>query len=353
MKTIIPCLWIPVCLLLAALPCAAAMKVGDAAPKIQPASWAQGEAVKELEGDKVYIVEFWATWCGPCIAAIPHVNDLYKKHKDKGLVVVGQNLGEDAKTVGDFVKKMGSKMTYRVAVDTPDGAMGKKWLQAAGQNGIPCAFVVNKKGKIAYIGHPMSMEESMLEKLLAEPSTKAADSSAKPAAAASSAPSPKAIELSAKAAELIRAGKLDEAEAAIAELQEQLTDNHRQVGGLLELDLLLAGKQSDDAIQLAKLIAEDFSGKPEVVSAVAMHLVAAADAPPALQAEAEKLAKPVSEKEGAGRCGAFSALARIAFLRGNKEAAVDFQNQAVSAASPAEAAAAKAALEAYGQGKLP
>jgi thiol-disulfide isomerase/thioredoxin len=197
MKTIIPRLWIPVCLLLAALPCAAAMKVGDAAPKIQPASWAQGEAVKELEGDKVYIVEFWATWCGPCIAAIPHVNDLYKKHKDKGLVVVGQNLGEDAKTVGDFVKKMGSKMTYRVAVDTPDGAMGKKWLQAAGQNGIPCAFVVNKKGKIAYIGHPMSMEESMLEKLLAEPSTKAADSSAKPAAAASSAPSPKAMELSA------------------------------------------------------------------------------------------------------------------------------------------------------------
>lgn len=333
--------------MISALPCAAALKVGDPAPKIQPGSWAQGEPVKELEGDKVYIVEFWATWCGPCVAAIPHVNDLYKKHKDQGLVVVGQNLGEDAKTVKDFVKQMGSKMTYRVTVDTPEGTMGKKWLEAAGQNGIPCAFVVSKKGRIAYIGHPMSMEESMLEKLLAEPSTKAADSTAKTAADASSAPSAKAIELSAKAAELIRAGKLDEAEAAIAELQEQLTDNHRQVGGLLELDLLLARKQTDDAIQLAKLLAEDFSGKPEVVAAVAMHLVAAADAPPALQAEAEKLAKPVSETDGVGRSGAFSALARVAFLRGNKEAAVDFQNKAVSAASPAEAAAAKAALESY------
>jgi thiol-disulfide isomerase/thioredoxin len=333
--------------MISALPCAASLKVGDPAPKIQPGSWAQGEPVKELEGDKVYIVEFWATWCGPCVAAIPHINDLYKKHKDKGLVVVGQNLGEDAKTVKDFVKQMGSKMTYRVTVDTPEGTMGKKWLEAAGQNGIPCAFVVSKKGKIAYIGHPMSMEESLLEKLLAEPSTKAAGSSAKPAADASSAPSAKAIELSAKAAELIRAGKLDEAEAAIAELQEQLTDNHRQIGGLLELDLLLARKQTDDAIQLANLLAEDFAGKPEVVAAVAMHLVAAADAPPALQTEAEKLAKPISETDGAGRCGAFSALAKVAFLRGNKEAAVDLQTKAVGAASPAQAAAAQAALDAY------
>lgn len=353
MTSILPRLWVSACFLLAALPAGAALKVGDAAPKIQPASWAQGEAVKELEGDKVYIVEFWATWCGPCVAAIPHVNELYKKHKAEGLVVVGQNLGEDAKTVGDFVKQMGAKMTYRVTVDTKDGTMAKKWLEAAEQSGIPCAFVVNKKGKIAYIGHPMAMEESMLEKLLAEPSTKAADPAAKPAADASSAPSTKALELADRASGQIQAGKLDEAEATIAALQEQLTDNHRQIGGLLELDLLLARKQADDAVQLAKLLAEDFSGKPEVVAAVAQHLVCGSGAVPTVLAEAEKLAKPISETENAGRSGAFSTLARISFLRGSKDAALDFQSKAVSAASSGEAAAAKAALEAYGQGKLP
>jgi hypothetical protein len=69
-----------------------------------------------------------------------------------------------------------------------------------------------------------------------------------------------------------------------------------------------------------------------------------------MQTEAENLAKPISDSEGAGRSNAFSALAKIAFLRGNKDAAIDLQTKAVSAALPAEAAAAKAALEAY---KLP
>lgn len=193
----------------------------------------------------------------------------------------------------------------------------------------------------------------MLEKLLAEPSTKAAESTAKPAADASAAPSAKALELADRASGQIQAGKLEDAEATIAALQEQLTDNHRQIGGLLELDLLLARKQTDDAIQLAKLLAEDFSVKPEVVAAVATHLACGAGAVPAVLAEAEKIATPISVSEGAGRFTAFSTLARIAFVRGNKDAAVDFQNKAVAAASAMEADAAKAALEAYRQGKLP
>lgn len=145
-------------------PALGVMKVGDAAPKTLPKQWVQGDAVKEFEGDKVYIVEFWATWCGPCVAAIPHVNGLYQKHKAKGLVVIGQNLGEDQKTVSGFVKTMGSKMTYRVTVDDAAGTMAKKWLEAAGQNGIPCAFVVTK-GKVAWIGHPVGIDQKLLDSI--------------------------------------------------------------------------------------------------------------------------------------------------------------------------------------------
>src|SRR5262245_47338286 len=84
------------------------LMVGDAAPKLQVSKWVQGEPVKDFERDKAYIVEFWATWCGPCVASIPHVNELHQKYKSKGLVVIGQDVWEsDVSKVDPFIKKMG------------------------------------------------------------------------------------------------------------------------------------------------------------------------------------------------------------------------------------------------------
>ena len=137
------------------------LKVGDPAPKLQTGKWVQGDPVKSFEKGKAYIVEFWATWCPPCRASIPHLNEIYLKYKDKGLVVIGQNVSEQNDSgVAAFVKKMGDKMTYRVALDdkTSDsnGQMSKTWMETAGQEGIPTAFLVDTKGVIAWIGHPMA-----------------------------------------------------------------------------------------------------------------------------------------------------------------------------------------------------
>ncbi|MFD0893568.1 redoxin family protein [Luteolibacter ambystomatis] len=308
LPTIAACIWFA--------PAAhAVLKTGDPAPKIQVSAWAQGDEVKEFEGDKVYIVEFWATWCGPCVASIPHINDIQKKYKDKGLVVIGQNLGEDKKTVTDFIKQMGGKMGYRVTVDdkSDGGWMGKHWLTAAGQNGIPCAFVVNKKGSIAYIGHPMSLKEEVLEKLLGEPSTK---SSAEPAAPAEdAAPSAKATELATRAKAEIAAGKLAEAEATIAQLQEALPAKFGYIGGLAQLDLLIAQKQPGDAVELSKLLCEDYAKQPAVVAEVAAHLVAQQDPAASLKAAAEKIATPLAATAGPAQANASATLARIASLK--------------------------------------
>jgi thiol-disulfide isomerase/thioredoxin len=305
-------------------PAFAALKVGDPAPKLQVAQWVQGGPITELEGDKVYIVEFWATWCGPCISAIPHLNEIYKRHKDTGLMVIGQNVFEkDDKLVPGFVNKMGGKMTYPVALDDKSvegGFMAKNWLKAAGQNGIPCAFVVNKSGKIAYIGHPMRLDEKMLASLLAEPSTKAATPAAGPAPGPA-APSAKAGKLADQALALMNAGKLDDAEAVIAELHEELHPKFQYIGGLLDMNLMLARKQASDAIGFSKILCEDFSDQPEVLVAVAGMLVSRPDASPDLLAASEKIATPISKSDGSAKSAALATLERIASLRGEKEPA--------------------------------
>src|ERR1700728_115648 len=71
------------------------LMVGDRAPKLQSGKYVQGEPVKEFENGKAYIVEFWATWCAPCRASIPHLNETYLKFKDKGLIVIGQDCMEE------------------------------------------------------------------------------------------------------------------------------------------------------------------------------------------------------------------------------------------------------------------
>src|SRR6185436_1020046 len=120
---------------------AAPLKVGDPAPQLQPVKW--------FARDKVYVVEFWATWCGPCRVSIPHLNALHDRFKNKGLVVIGQDVWEmQPGAVAPFVKEMGTNMTYRIALDTTDGVMARTWMEAAGEAGIPVAFIVDKRGLI-------------------------------------------------------------------------------------------------------------------------------------------------------------------------------------------------------------
>ena len=150
----------------------ATLKVGDPAPQLQTGKWLQGDPVKDFDKGKAYIVEFWATWCGPCRTSIPHLNELHTKYKDKNLVVIGQDCWETDETlVAPFVKQMGQKMTYRVALDDKSkhkkGAMAETWMAAAGRRGIPSAFLVDTTGKIAWIGHPMELKETTIEAALA------------------------------------------------------------------------------------------------------------------------------------------------------------------------------------------
>lgn len=138
--------------------------VGSPAPAIKVGSWAQGKALGSLQKGKVYVLEFWATWCGPCVKAMPHLSELSKKYKGK-ISFVGVNVWEDQngtytapQKVAKFFKEHPNRMTYDVAIDSKDGYMAENWLKAAGVNSIPTSVVIGKDLKVAYIGHPMDLD---------------------------------------------------------------------------------------------------------------------------------------------------------------------------------------------------
>ena len=66
-----------------------AAKLGDPAAPLSIKEWVKGKPVDVKDGKNIYVVEFWATWCGPCRTSIPHLTELQKKFKDKGVVFVG------------------------------------------------------------------------------------------------------------------------------------------------------------------------------------------------------------------------------------------------------------------------
>jgi thiol-disulfide isomerase/thioredoxin len=135
------------------------LKVGDPAPLLAVSTWLHGAEVKEFEPDRVYVVEFWATWCGPCIQIMPHVGDLQDEYRKKGVTFIGfaSEANDTEAKVNAFVAKHGAKLGYTFAFGS-GSETHSAYMKASGQNGIPCSFVVDKRARIAYIGHPLFLD---------------------------------------------------------------------------------------------------------------------------------------------------------------------------------------------------
>jgi thiol-disulfide isomerase/thioredoxin len=136
------------------------LSVGDPAPALSIEHFVKGERVDGFPAGKVTVVEFWATWCKPCIEGFPHLSELQEQYPDE-LLVLGVS-DEDLATVEPFLakEKWDAVTRYTVATD-PDGSMQAEWMVAAGQQGIPCAFIVDRDGVVQYIGHPMAMDRTL------------------------------------------------------------------------------------------------------------------------------------------------------------------------------------------------
>ncbi len=99
--------------------------------------------LSDLRG-KVVVLDFWATWCGPCRVSLPHVQKVYDDFKDRGVLVLGVDIGEDAKTVLAFVEK--NRMTFPILVDEDDKVSPLYHISA-----IPHTLVVDQKGTVVKV----------------------------------------------------------------------------------------------------------------------------------------------------------------------------------------------------------
>ena len=140
-----------------AAPTTLALSIGSKAPIPEISDFVRGEKPTFFEPGKVYVIEFWATWCPPCRQSMPHLTKLAEDMKSKGVVIVGVS-DEKVETVRTFLEKdeWKQKARYTLATD-PDRSTHRAYMEASGQGGIPTAFIV-KEGVVQWIGHPMEMD---------------------------------------------------------------------------------------------------------------------------------------------------------------------------------------------------
>ncbi|MDR2282938.1 MAG: TlpA family protein disulfide reductase [Sphingobacterium sp.] len=142
------------------------LRAGDPAPELKYSKWLKGDPIESYQADHIYIVEFWATWCRPCRAAMPHLTELQKQYTGKA-TVIGVNIMESSDDkkpydanlpkIETFVKSNDANMGYSVFADNNEQHMKKNWFEAAGLYGIPATFVV-QNNKVLWIGQPEELD---------------------------------------------------------------------------------------------------------------------------------------------------------------------------------------------------
>ena len=305
------------------------LDIGDMAPALKVKSFVKGTPITKFDPSKIYVIEFWATWCGPCKISIPHLTELQKQNPKVSFVGVSI-LEDDQSLVKPFVSQMGAKMGYAVALDTAvgeSGFMAKNWMKASEEPGIPTAFII-KSGKIAWIGHPMEMEEPLKKIQAGNWNIK----SAKVARSTQKTREKQIMEVQKKALPFLQSG--DNAKALVVINKAILdTPDLEEDLGTMKLNLLLGLKKQDEAVVYADHLVSNVFKDAMSLNQIAWALVdpsarekAGKDFYPAALKAAQKAVDLTGSKEA----DILDTLAWTHFVSGNAKKAVEIEEKVIA-----------------------
>jgi len=147
---------------------ASALVPGDTPPAIDmPDQTGKTVDLTALKG-KVVVIDFWASWCGPCRQEMPVLEHLHKKYAGQGLAIIGVNIDSNSKKMNKFLK--GTTVTFRIVHDRKLGVASKYEPGT-----MPSSYLVGRDGKIRYVHEGFEKKdadelEERIKALLAETS---------------------------------------------------------------------------------------------------------------------------------------------------------------------------------------
>ncbi len=319
------------------------LTIGSDAPELNIEHWVQDgkgkfKPVTKFEKGKVYVVEFWATWCGPCVASMPHLAETQKKLADKGVQIVSIS-DEELSTVDKFLDRETRQATdekpetfrdltsYYCLTTDPDRSSHAAYMDAAYQDGIPTSFIVGKDGKIEWIGHPMEFDEPL--NAVVEGKWDREGPVAKGIKA----------ELAAKAAmsdifALLGEQKFDE---AIKLIDKVAPEGDNMDLNLLKLRVFVVSKKTDAGVAFLKSVFAKNAGQPEATNILAWNIYEMAE-----QSMLEKgafidvamaaTAAAAEKSGGEEKASVIDTLAHLTFFNGDLDKAIELETAAAKLA---------------------